>query len=309
MPLYSLIVPVYQNEHSIPEVLERIESLNGSLPDPIEAIFVVDGSPDSSYLVLKRLLPEANFSSRLVSHSRNFGSFAAIKTGLSLAKGQYIAVMSADLQEPAELVVGLFQELKKGGSDIVLGVRSKRNDSFMSRSFSSFFWWTYRNFVQRQTPKGGVDIFGVTKAVGTTLVAMSESHSSLVGQLMWVGFRRSEVAYVRQARKHGKSGWSFAKKLRYFSDSLYSFTNLPISIILVVGATGTAMSGVFALIVFSTWILGGIAVPGYTAQMIVQLLSTASVLLALGVLGTYIWRTYENSKQRPQSIVMSDESF
>lgn len=308
-PLYSVVIPVYKNVSSIPEVLKRIERLNKTFLNQVEAIFIVDGSPDSSLLTLKNSLPKAKFSSRLVSHSRNFGSFAAIRTGLSLAEGRYLAIMSADLQEPAELIVDFFKELATGRSDVVLGVRSKRNDDFLSQLNSNSFWWMYRKFVQPETPKGGVDIFGITKSVATTLVTMSESHSSLVGQLMWIGFRRSEVLYVRQARKYGKSAWSFAKKLTYFNDSLYSFTSFPISIILVVGALGTATSGAFALVVFSTWVLGGIGVPGYTAQMIVQLLSTGSVLLALGVLGTYIWRTYENSKQRPQSIVMSDEKF
>jgi glycosyltransferase involved in cell wall biosynthesis len=306
---YSVIVPVYLNADSIAEVVARLESLNKSFSGQVEAIFVVDGSPDASYPHLISLLPKAKFASRLVSHSRNFGSFAAIKTGFSLAKGEYMAVMAADLQEPEELVADFFRELSKGESEIALGVRRRRSDPLLSRFSSSVFWWMYKMLVQPEIPAGGVDVFAVRRSVAKTLVEMSESHSSLVGQLMWVGYIKSEVLYDRQPRKHGKSAWSFLKKVRYLNDSIYSFTSLPISIILAVGVVGTVLSGILALTVFSTWLFGGIEVPGYTTQVIVQLLSTGSVLFALGILGTYIWRTYENSKQRPRSIVMSDEAF
>lgn len=306
---YSVIVPVFLNEESIPNVVERLESLNDLFSGQLEGIFVVDGSPDASYLILKKMLPQAKFSSRLVSHSRNFGGIPAVRTGLSLARGEYMAVMAADLQEPVELVADFFRELSRDETDIVLGVRRRRSDPLLSRISSNFFWWMYRRLVHPEIPKGGIDVFAVRRSVAMTLIKMSESHSSLVGQLIWVGYRKSEVPYSRQARKHGKSSWSFKKKIRYLNDSIYSFTSLPISVILIIGVTGTVLSGMFALAVFSAWLFGGIEVPGYTTQIIVQLLSTGSVLFALGVLGTYIWRTYENSKQRPQSIVMSDESF
>ncbi len=306
---YSVIVPVYLNEDSMQEMVQRFSSLNDKFSGQLEAIFVVDGSPDSSYAILRELLPSVSFPARLVSHSRNFGSFAAIKTGFSLARGSVMAVMAADLQEPIELVIDFFRELDKGEAEIVLGVRKGRTDPFTSRVSSGAFWWMYKRLVHREIPPGGVDVFAVTKPVAQTLLEMTESHSSLIGQLMWVGYRKAQVMYSRLPRRHGKSAWSISKKIRYLNDSIYSFTSLPIVIILTIGLLGTLISGLLALVVLSTWLIGGIPVPGYAAQMIAQLFSTGSILFAMGVLGTYIWRTYENSKHRPPSIVMYDEVF
>ena len=306
---YSIVVPVYLNSESLPEVLLRLESINATLKRSLEVVFVVDGSPDDSLLVLKSLLPKSQFQARLLSHSRNFGSFEAIRTGFRAAQGEFVAIMAADLQEPEDLTIRFFKELAGGSVDVVLGVRESRRDPFFTRFASNLFWWLYRRFVQKSMPSGGIDVFGVNQTVAKNLVSMSESHSSLVGQLLWVGYRRTEIRYSRLARAYGKSAWSFSKKLRYMSDSLFSFTSLPISIILLMGAVGTLLSAVLSLAIFVTWFFGGIEVAGYTAQMLVQLLSTGSLLFALGVVGTYVWRTYENSKQRPLSIVMSDDSF
>jgi glycosyltransferase involved in cell wall biosynthesis len=171
---YSVIVPVYLNADSIAEVVARLESLNKSFSGQVEAIFVVDGSPDASYANLMGLLPQAKFASRLVSHSRNFGSFAAVKTGFSLAKGEYMAVMAADLQEPEELVADFFRELSKDETEIALGVRRRRSDPLLSRFSSSVFWWMYKLLVQPEIPAGGIDVFAVRRSVAKTLVEKSE---------------------------------------------------------------------------------------------------------------------------------------
>jgi glycosyltransferase involved in cell wall biosynthesis len=306
---FSVVVPVYMNSASIPDVVSRLEDINNELDGSLEAIFVVDGSPDDSFARLKALLPSAKLRSRVLSHSRNFGSFAAVRTGFSVASGQFIAVMAADLQEPKHLIIDFFDELQKDNTDVVLGVRKQRSDPLLTRLASRVFWGIYRTLIQPEIPKGGVDVFAVRRNVAETLVSFSESNSSLVGQLFWVGYNRKSVFYSRLTRKHGKSSWSFSAKLRYLNDSIYSFTSLPITIILTIGIFGTFASLLAGFGIFFTWLLGGIEVPGYTAQILVQLLSTGSLLFALGVIGTYVWRTYENSKQRPLSIVMRDESF
>lgn len=308
-PTYSVVIPVYGNAQSLPEVIQRLDLLNAKFNGALEAVFVVDGSTDNSFEILSRELPLAKFSSRLISHSRNFGAFAAIRTGFNAAKGDYVAAMAADLQEPFELLTSFFELLSTGKWDIAVGVREARVDPGASKIMSKAYWGMYRKFVQPEMPSGGVDIFATTKEVAQRVMSMSESNSSLVGLLMWVGYRRVSVPYSRQERKHGKSAWSFKKKFKYLMDSVFSFTSLPISAILIVGFLGTIITFVIALAVLISWMMGGIGVPGYAAQMLVQLFSTGSILFALGILGTYIWRTYENSKMRPQSIVMTDDEF
>jgi glycosyltransferase involved in cell wall biosynthesis len=308
-PRYSVVVPVYGNERTIPVLLQRLEQLARGLDGPMEAVFVVDGSPDGSLLVLRRLLPEAAFASQLVAHSRNFGSFAAIRTGFAAACGEYVAAMAADLQEPPELVEKLFAELASGDYDVAVGTRSGRDDPRTTMLLSRTFWGLYRRFVHRDIPAGGVDIFGCTRAVSQQLVGLDESHSSLVGLLYWLGYRRAEVPYLRLAREDGRSGWTLRRKVRYFVDSVYSFTDVPITLLTVIGAVGgmlTLLAGVTVLVARLT---GAINQSGYTPLMLVMLLSAFTVLFGLGVVGSYVWRTYENSKGRPGAVAMSHERF
>jgi glycosyltransferase involved in cell wall biosynthesis len=307
--VYSVVVPVYKNEASLPEVVQRLEWLQTRVPGPLEMVFVVDGSPDGSAAVLRELLRNSPLASQLILHSRNFGSFAAIRTGLAAARGEYIAAMAADLQEPVELIETFFARLATGEWDVAVGTRLNRHDPLTTRLASRIYWRMYRQLVQPDTPHGGVDIFGCNRAVAQRLASLEESNSSLVGLLFWLGYRRTEVPYSRQERKHGKSAWTWRRKYRYLTDSVFSFTSLPITLILLVGILGTAASFIAALVVIGAWIFGAIAVPGYTAQMLVMLFTSGSILFALGIVGTYVWRTFENSKRRPQSVVMLQETF
>lgn len=306
---YSVIVPVYGNADTLPAVVERLEAMDEELGGGLEAVFVVDGSPDNSFDVLRKLLPTCGIATQLIGHSRNFGSFAAIRTGLAHGRGDYLAAMAADLQEPPDLVRDFFKILRAGDADVAVGARVKRQDPFLSSLLARTFWGLYRRTVHRAIPPGGVDIFGCTRAVAQRLVALDESHSSLVGLLYWVGFRRVEVPYERQERTSGKSGWSLRRKYRYFLDSVYSFSDLPITLLVTVGAVGSVLTLAVSLVTIVARIAGLIVVPGYTALMLVTLMSATSLLLGLGVVGSYVWRTYENSKRRPTAIAMSHDVF
>jgi glycosyltransferase involved in cell wall biosynthesis len=306
---YSLVIPVYKNLATLPKLLEKISQLASQLPEKMEVVFVVDGSPDESYKYLQAELPKISTSSQLISLSRNFGAFEAIKCGLGVAAGKYISVMSADLQEPIELIRTFFEKLSDGGCYVVLGSRESRVDPWVSKILSNSYWYLYRRFVQPEMPKGGVDVFGLTAEARDQVVQATESNTSLVGFLLWIGFRRDEVGYSRLARESGPSSWTAKKKFEYFTNSVFSFSSLPISTILFVGAFGTLATFGVAVTVFLTWLTSGIPVPGYTTQILVQLFSTGSLLFAVGVVGTYTWRTYENSKKRPGSIIMSRHNF
>lgn len=306
---FSVIVPVYKNEGSIPALIERLSAMNDELGGELEAVFVVDGSPDHSYLALKERLRTAGFRSQLASLSRNFGSFAAIRQGLALASGPYFAVMAADLQEPSEVVVEFFRRLATDDVDVIVGERVGRADPVLSSLSSRTFWWAYRTFVQPEVPAGGVDVFGCNLVVRDALLSLHESNSTLIGLLFWLGFRRENVEYERLARTHGTSGWSFRRKYRYLLDSAFAFTDLPIEVLTGVGAVGVLVSMVLAVIVLVMRLAGRIAVLGYTPLMLLLLLSTSTILFGLGIVGSYVWRTYENSKNRPLYVPLSHETF
>lgn len=307
--VYSVVIPVYTNEGTLGDAIARLTEVSTRLDGRLEAVFVVDGSPDGSLAVLQRLLPEAAIASQLVVHSRNFGSFPAIRTGMAVARGRYIGVMAADLQEPPELMEQFFTVLAKDEADIVVGRRESRADPAITSLMSRTFWGLYRRLINPSIPRGGVDVFGCTREVAGHVLSLGEAHSSLVGLLYWVGFRRVEVPYSRVERTTGKSGWTFHKRVRYLLDSVFSFTDIPISVLSTVGFGGGILTLLASVVVFVSWLTGRITEVGYTPLMLVLLFSTFTLLSGLGVVGSYVWRAYENSKGRPVSVPMSRETF
>lgn len=306
---YSVVVPVYGNEDTLTMLLARLSEIAERLPAPMEIVFVVDGSPDGSLELLRRLLPAAALPSQLVVHSRNFGSFPAIRAGLTVARGQFLGVMAADLQEPPELMEKFFTRLASGDTDVVVGRRESRADPALSSLASRLFWSLYRRSINGAIPRGGVDVFGCTREVALRLVSLSEANSSLVGLLFWIGYRREEVPYERVARPSGRSGWTLRKRVRYLLDSVFSFTSIPIGLLTTVGMSGVALTSLAGLIVFFGWVTHRITDPGYTPLMLTMLFSTSLLLTGLGIVGSYVWRTFENSKGRPISILMSVDSY
>lgn len=305
----SLIIPVYKNELNIPSLLEALRKIHAELSNDLEVVFVVDGSPDRSYNVLQKHLENEPFSSTLVSLSRNFGAFSATRVGFQLAKGKFFAVMAADLQEPLELTINFFKVLKSEPVDVVIGTRDGRSDPFLSQITSNIFWSLYKRFVINDMPAGGIDVFGCNIIFRDQLLRLEESHSSFVAQVFWLGFRRKFISYTRLERQHGVSGWTFKKKVNYMMDSIFSFTDLPIKMLTRLGAVGIIFFGLTGLLTFISKLVGIITVQGYAAMFLAIGFFGAINLFGLGIIGSYAWRTYENTKARPLSIVLSIEEF
>ena len=301
----AVVVPVYGNEASLPDLLEQMAALHQRYPE-VEGIFVVDGSPDNSYALLRMRLPLMPFRSRLVSLSRNFGSHAAIRAGMSAADADMIAILAADLQQPVTSVDQFFEALDTG-ADIVIGERATRDDRWTSRLASNLFWALYRRFVDRKIPRGGVDSFACTKQVRDVLMSLPEASSNLLGLLFWVGFRRATVSYPREARKSGRSGWTLARRFRYAFDTAFAFSDLPITIMMTSGVLGIGAAASFGVVLLVARLAHLVEVPGYTAIMLAVLFSFSTLLLGLGIIGGYVWRISENTKGRPSYLVSSVE--
>lgn len=299
-PANSLVVPVYRNASSIVALVDAISDIAAQVDGGLEAIFVVDGSPDDSSARLRDALGASVLSARIVEHSRNFGAFAAIRTGMSLARGGHIAVMAADLQEPPDLIVTFLRRLASGEVDVVAGQRKSRNDR--GDASSKLYWRLYRRFVLGDIPPGGVDVFACTAAVRDVICSLEEVHTSLVGQLFWVGFRRELVPYDRLPRP-GESGWTMRRKFRYLSDSVFAFTELPVRLLWLVGIIGMTLGIVIGAIVLVARATGTITVPGYAATVLILLLFLSLNSLGLGIIGSYVWRAYDTIKRRPGAIV------
>lgn len=300
---YSVVIPVYRNEDSIARLLSALSGIAAEFEGAMEVVFVVDGSPDRSFALLKEALPGLGFPAQLLAHSRNFGSFPAIRTGLAAARGEYYGVMAADLQEPPELMRDFFAALESDACDVTIGTRLRRGDAWGARLSSGLFWWLYRRLVVPDMPEGGVDVFGCNRNFRDHLLRLQEARSSLVALIFWLGFRRQLIGYERLSRKEGVSGWTLRKKVDYMLDSVFAFTDYPIRLLTRSGLLGCALSLVLAVIVLLGHLSGRITVPGYVPTMLVVLFFGALNLFGLGLVGTYAWRAYENSKQRPLAIV------
>jgi len=289
--------------------LEALVGLKSKLGDEFRVTFVIDASPDDSEEYLMENLPKQPFPSMLIRHSRNFGSFAAVRTGLEHSPGDYFAVMAADLQEPPSLVFEVFNALHRSTVDVVLCNRESRDDPFWTSLCSNLYWAIYRRCLFPEIPKGGVDVFGCTSKVKSRLIGFTEARSSLIGQLMWVGYRRRTIGYQRLKRKHGVSAWTLKKKIDYFLDSIFAFTDLPIRLLLTVGFLGVAFSFSMAFIVVISRMLGLIQVDGYSAIILTVCFFGALNLFGQGIVGAYTQRAYDNTKARPISIVASLVEF
>lgn len=300
---FSVVIPVYKNEASIPRLLQTLSTMNHELKGAMEAVFVVDGSPDHSFALLRAALDGLDFPAQLLAHSRNFGSFPAIRTGLIASRGEYFGVMAADLQEPPDLLIAFFKALEADECDVAIGTRTGRNDHLMSRMASGIFWGLYRRLVVHDMPEGGVDVFGCNRAFRDQLLKLEESRSSLIALIFWLGFRRKLVGYERLERQEGKSSWTLRKKVDYMMDSIFAFTDYPIRLLIRIGIVGCVLSAMLGVLVFTGHLAGRITVPGYAATMLVVLFFGMLNLLGLGLVGTYAWRGYENSKQRPLAVV------
>jgi glycosyltransferase involved in cell wall biosynthesis len=305
----SLIIPVYKNAETIPDLIEALSELNTGNSQPLEVVFVVDGSPDGSEEMLRERLPAATFRSQLICHSRNFGAFAAIRTGLAHARGDSLAVMAADLQEPTTLILEFFRILREEPYDVCVGKRSRRDDPLERRLSSRGFWFLFRLLVMPSMPAGGIDVFACTRNVAKVLIELGESHSSLVAQLIWVGYRRKEVSYSRLARRAGRSAWTFRRRIDYMLDSVFSFTDRPLQLISLLGTVGMLFSLTYGTVVVVARLSGWIKDAGYAGLAVLILFSMFFNLFSLGIVGQYVWRTFENSKGRPLAIVRDATSF
>ncbi|EQC43203.1 glycosyltransferase family 2 protein [Bacteriovorax sp. Seq25_V] len=301
--MFSVVIPVYMNELNIPPLLDALIQLNNSITN-LEVVFVVDGSPDRSYLILKEKLQDTKLNYQLISHSRNFGSFAAIHTGLKFAKGDHFGVMAADLQEPPELMIDFHNSLISSECDITIGTRETRNDPFFSEVFSKTFWFLYKKFVIPDLPPGGVDIFGCNRRVRDQLCKLEELNTSLIGLLYWIGFKRKVIPYTRQEREIGVSAWTFKRKLKYLMDSIFAFTDLPIRLLTNIGIIALLSSIFLAIIIIIAKLSGAITVPGYAATVLIIMFFASLNSIGLAIIGNYTWRAYENTKKRPVSITI-----
>lgn len=303
MKKLSIIIPVYFNQDNL---LPLYNDLNEKVLTKLheidyEIIMVDDGSKDRSYEVMTEL---AKINSKIipVKLSRNFGEHAAILAGLSKCTGDFAVRKAADLQEPSTLILDLYNKYKEGYK-VVLATRADREEPIIQRAFSSLYAYIMKKLALHNMPKGGFDSFLIDRQVIDILVEMKEKNTSLMGQILWSGFKTASVPYTRLKRKIGKSRWTFSKKIKLAIDSLLGFSYFPIRFIFFLGITNFIASFILLAVTLYRKIVGTINVEGYTSLLIIMLAGFGIIMLSLGILGEYIWRMFDATRKRPPFII------
>ena len=302
MPKLSIGIPVYYNAENLPPLYDDLkEKILDRAEFEVELLLVDDGSGDNSYAVMQDLA-RRDSRIRLFKLSRNFGSDAAVLCGLNNATGDCAVVKAADLQEPTEMILDMYKSWQSG-NNVVLAVREGREESKAQEFFADAYYAMTRKFALPNMPKKGFDVFLADRKVIEVLRRMDEPNSALTGQILWSGFKTGVVTYVRRERKIGKSRWTLKKKIRLVADTLFSFSTLPISIVTGLGAVSVVISLLWALDALVSKLTGRINVTGWTMMFIFQLLSFGVIMLTLGLLGAYLWRTFDASRRRPPYLI------
>lgn len=303
----SIIIPVYYNEKNLlPLYTDLSEKVLQKLECDYELVMVDDGSKDDSYTVMQQL-QKLDRHIKLVKLSRNFGSHAAILAGLSVCTGDCAAMKAADLQEPSELILDMMAKYEEGNK-VVLAVREDREESLSQKAFAGLYYTLMQRLALKNMPKGGFDCFLIDRQVINVLVGMNEKNTSLMGQILWSGFQTANVYYVRQKRTIGKSRWTLSKKIKLVMDSLLGFSYFPIRFISTIGILSFIGSIIWLVYVLIAKLVGSISVQGYTTLIILMLMGFGILMLSMGVLGEYMWRMFDATRNRPPYIIDVVES-
>jgi glycosyltransferase involved in cell wall biosynthesis len=301
LPVLSVVIPIYNEEENLQVLYDKLtEVLEKAEPD-YELVLINDGSKDRSSELLQDL---ALHDGRLtvVDLSRNFGHQIAISAGLDFARGQAVAIMDADLQDPPE-VLPLFIEKWREGHDVVYAVRKKRKEGIFKHVTYKIFYRLLRGIANIEIPLDAGDFCIMDRRVVDLLVRMPERNRFVRGIRTWVGFDQVGLAYERQARYGGRTKYSFTKLMYLALDGLVSFSYLPLRIISILGLIVSAISVLTGIAYIIQRLIFRLSPPGF-ATIIVGILFLGGVqLITLGVIGEYIGRIFEEVKSRPLYIV------
>ena len=301
MSKISIIIPVYYNSDTLMLLYEDMKAkILGKLCD-YEIVMVDDGSGDDSWEVMNRIR-ELDENVKCVRLSRNFGEHAALLAGLNVCTGDCAVTKQADLQEDSELILQLYDKGKEGNK-VVLAVRGERDEPAIKKFFANLYYSIVRKTIDDKMPKGGFDCYLLDRQAIEVLLKLDEKNSSLSLQVLWIGFKSDKVYFHRKDREVGKSRWTFSKKFKLVVDSMMSFSYFPIKFMSGLGVVMAILAFIWILEVLIEYCAIGTPVKGWSTLMCLVLFSSGMILLMLGVLGEYVWRTLDATRNRPVFIV------
>ena len=297
----SIIIPVYYNSDTLEALYEDLKAKVLPKLEDYEIVCVDDGSGDNSWEVMNALR-EKDPKIRCVRLSRNFGEHSALLAGLSVCTGDCAVTKQADLQEDSTLILEMLESWKKGNK-VVLAARKERKENPVKVFFANRYYSLIRKMVNKNMPAGGCDGYLIDRRAIEVLKLMDEKNSSLTLQVMWIGFQTDVIYYVRQDREVGKSRWTLSKKIKLVMDSIMSFSYKPMQMMMGMGIIFDILAVIMIISVLVEKFTVGTPVDGWASLMCVVLLGFGLIMIMLGLIGEYIWRTLDVSRNRPPFII------
>ncbi len=301
----SIIVPVYNEEQTLTEFMNRIESVRDKLTNRSEIVFVNDGSKDNSTSIL-HLFSQRHNDIRVICLSRNFGHQTALIAGIHYAQGRSIVFIDSDLQDPPELIIDMYHRLKEG-YDIVAAQRKKRTGEGIFKIYSANLFYTFLRSISKIDIPPNIGDFQMLGAKPLNAIkSIKGNNLYLRGIIPWMGFKRFIIPYIRSPRFAGKTHYTFGKMFNLALNAVTSLSDLPLRVCTIVGLWIVLISFLYLLRVLFLRLVMNITVPGWSSLISIILFLGGIQLIFLGIIGEYIANIYHFVNEKPPYLV-SDE--
>jgi glycosyltransferase involved in cell wall biosynthesis len=302
----SIVVPAYNEEEVLPEFHRRLSAVLASMPCQAEVIYVNDGSTDKTLAIVRDLRAQ-DPRVAIVNLSRNFGKEIALTAGLDHARGDAVVVIDADLQDPPELIPRLVEAWEEG-VDVVYAKRTRREgESWVKKTTAYAFYQVIQRVSRVKIPRNTGDFRLMSKRAVKALLTLREQHRFMKGLFAWVGFRQKAVPYDRDRRFAGESKWNYWRLWNFALEGITSFTTAPLKVATYLGAFVAFWAFVYAFWVIYKTLVFGEPIRGYPSLMVAILFLGGVQLVALGLIGEYVGRMFDETKQRPLYLLESYE--
>lgn len=299
---FSIVIPVYQNELNLDETIPScIEFLETIKEYESELIFVNDGSTDKSQELLEKYQQKFPLVIKIIKLTKNFGQSAATTAGMEYSTGDVVGIISADMQDPIELFAQMLKDWEKG-IRLVIATRKARSDGFLSDLFSKIFYKVVKKFIVKDYPQGGFDFCIMDRVIVDEFIKINQKASGMLFTIFNFGYEYTLHYYERKERRLGKSQYTFWKKILTFYDSLLANTYAPIRLVTALGFSTSLGGFLYALYVVITWLFNpdrDASPEGWATIVVLMSIFSGFILIALGIIGEYIWRIYEEVRNRP----------
>lgn len=298
----SVVIPVFNEERNIPELVSRLRAVLEASVD-FEIVFVNDGSTDGTFELLRELF-EQDKRIKAVHLARNFGHQPAISAGLHAATGDAVITMDGDLQDAPEAIPDFMKRWREG-YDVVYAVRASRREPWIKLLAYKTFYRALTLISEIDIPLDSGDFSLMDRRVVDVLNAMPERARFVRGMRSWVGFRQIGVNVPREARYAGQPKYTFRRLLRLALDGFFAFSYRPLQLASLLGLGVSTLAILLAVVLIAIKLFRGVAVPGWTSIMVAVLFLGGVQLISLGILGEYVGRTYDEARARPSYIITS----